>query len=83
MQKHRITIVAARLGRGISTLRRWEKEERMRFHRTAGGHRYLEDDELAHLLRITAIPKGARLKRRPLPPVRWWEDFEKRHGKKR
>jgi molybdopterin-binding protein len=54
----RIGAAAAILGVSVDTLRRWEDEGRVRFTRTAGGHRLIDSDELRRVLRDRQNPTG-------------------------
>ncbi|HET9250072.1 MAG TPA: helix-turn-helix transcriptional regulator [Actinomycetota bacterium] len=49
-EDYRIGEAAATLGVRVETLRRWEREGRLRMSRTAGGQRRVPAEELARLL---------------------------------
>jgi molybdopterin-binding protein len=55
----RIGAAATALGVSIDTLRRWERDGRVRFERR-GQQRYMSSDELARLLRERGIVLGVR-----------------------
>src|SRR6266511_4099286 len=49
-ESYRIGEAAGLLGVRVETLRRWEREGKVRFARTAGGQRLVPADEVARLL---------------------------------
>jgi molybdopterin-binding protein len=57
-EKIRIGAAATALGVSIDTLRRWERDGRVRFERR-GQQRYMSSDELARLLRERAPVGGS------------------------
>ncbi len=54
----RIGSAASILGVSVDTLRRWEKDGRVKFSRSAGGQRTLDVDSLRDLLRERAPQTG-------------------------
>jgi len=73
MKNYRIGQVSKRLKKGITTLLRWERQNRLRFRRSDGGHRYLTEDDMRALLRETQIKLGTRRRTRRPPDRFWWE----------
>jgi molybdopterin-binding protein len=66
MERYRIGEAAAALGVRVETLRRWEREGRLRTERTPGGQRRVPADEVARLLaeRRAAKPASVHTSRR-------------------
>jgi molybdopterin-binding protein len=67
----RIGEAARILGVRVETLRRWEREDRLRTQRSPGGQRLVPADEIARLLAQgrTARPGKAASRRNALPGV--------------
>ena len=64
-ESYRIGLAAKTLGVRVETLRRWEREGKLRTTRTAGGQRLIPTEEVARLLaeRMTeeaVVPSSAR-----------------------
>jgi predicted site-specific integrase-resolvase len=57
---YRIGEFASRVGRSASTVRRWEREDRITAKRTASGQRYFTDDDVRAVLQIPAIDPADR-----------------------
>jgi molybdopterin-binding protein len=68
---YRIGEAAAALGVRVETLRRWEREGKLRTHRTSGGQRLVSASEVARLLseQSARTPIGRASQRNRFPGV--------------
>ncbi len=57
MTKFRVHQFAERIGKSVSTVRRWDREGRLKAKRTTSGERYYEESDIRQALRIDA-PSG-------------------------
>jgi len=57
MNTYRINEFAKRLGRSVQTIRRWEKEGKLRAKRLPSGHRYFDESDVQAMLGSPTLEK--------------------------